>query len=109
MSIKEEFEKNQRNQKKKEDNIVKDIGEGIIKIEIKDGHIEASTKLNIPTKTLVMVLIMLEVLQRSMVEDNEKVKDILKNLRNISDKELMQLVEENSKIMEVERHESNTN
>ena len=54
-----------------------------------------------------MVLIMLEVLQRSMVEDNEKLKNILKNLRKINDKELMQLVEENSNIMEVERHESN--
>lgn len=107
MSIKEEFKKNQRNQKDHQGNILKDIGNGIIKVEIKDGHIEASTKLNIPNQTLAMVLIMLEVLQRSMVEDNEKLKNILKNLRKINDKELMQLVEENSNIMEVERHESN--
>ena len=108
MSIKEEFEKNQKNQKKSQEKLLNDIGNGIIKIEIKDGHIEASTKLNIPNKTLAMVLIMLEVLQRSMVEDDEKVKGILKNLRKISDKELMQLVEENSQIMEVERNASNT-
>ncbi|MDO4391527.1 MAG: hypothetical protein Q4C11_00275 [Clostridium sp.] len=97
MSIKEDFEKNQV---KKTKGKPRDIGDGIIKVEIKNGHIEASSRLNVPKETLVMVLIILESLQRAMVENDTKIQSILKNLRRISDKELVQLVKENAEILE---------
>ena len=100
MSIKEDFEKNQTKGKIRK---AKDIGSGIIKVEIKDGHIEASSNLNIPKDTLIMVLIILESLQRAIVENDSKIQAILKNLRRISDKELVQLVKENAEILEAGR------
>lgn len=100
MSIKEDFERNQTGSKKGK---ARDIGKGIIKVEVKDGHIEASSNLNIPKDTLVMVLIILESLQRAIVENDSKIKSILQNLRRISDKELVQLVKENAEILEAGR------
>lgn len=96
MSIKEDFEKNQIDQKKGE---APDIGNGIIKVEIKDGHIEATSQLDVPKHTLVIVLIVLEALQRAIVENDAKIYPILKNLRRISDEELMELVKNNAEIL----------
>ena len=100
MSIKDDFEQNQTKNRKGK---ARDIGKGIIKGEIKDGHIEASSNLNVPKDTLVMVLIILESLQRAIVENDSKIKSILQNLRRISDKELVQLVKENAEILEAGR------
>lgn len=106
MSIREDFEKNQTDKRRGK---AKDIGNGTIKIEIKDGHIEATSHLDIPKSTLVMVLIVMEVLQRAIVENNKKINSILKNLRRISDSELLELVKENAEILRAGPYESDNN
>lgn len=103
MSIKEDFEKNQTNKKRGK---AKDIGNGTIKIEIKDGHIEATSHLDIPKHTLVMVLIVMEALQRAIVENDKKISSILKKLRRISDAELLELVKDNAEILKAGPYES---
>ncbi len=97
MSIKEEFEKNQTNDIKGKPK--KDIGEGLIKVEIKDGHIEASSQLNVPKDTLVMVLIVMEALQRAIVENDTKLYEILNSLRKINNKEIIKLIKDNAEIL----------
>ncbi len=96
MSIKEDLEKSQTTNKKIK---TKDIGEGIIKVEIKDGHIEASSQIEAPTHTVIMALIVLEALQRAIVENDTKMSEMLKELRKINNAELMKIVKDNSEIL----------
>jgi len=96
MGIKDEFNKI-RIQKEKEVN--KNIGSGLIKVEIKDGHIEATSQLNMPHKTLVMSLLVLEALQRSIVEEDKNIKELFGQIRKLKDDELMKLIKENSALI----------
>jgi len=92
MSIKEELLKMEKEKMKK----IKEKGEGFIKVEVKDGTIEASSNLKMSGKVLLMALIILETLQRSIVENDSELKSVFKKLRNLSDDEIVKLISENS-------------
>jgi len=103
MSIKEEFKKMEKEQKRESQ---KNIGNGMIKVEIKDGQIQASSQLHMPGKTLIMTLVILEALQRSIVENDKRVNTVFKKLRDLSDEEIIGIIKDHSFVVKDDNYES---